>query len=97
MVNNAEVSIAFVDWAVQRLIGEDWVGVECHVQSMVEAGLRPGDRIVWHWTVENEEPETCWGLEVPPVTEGSYRAVVFLRAPFHSGIRSVNTTFEVTL
>jgi hypothetical protein len=81
LTNDGPLTYNFHDWAVERLVDAEWEGVECHVRSLELLGLGPGDSITFHWTVENEDPQSCgsYPVLVPvPVEPGQYRGIARL-------------------
>ncbi len=80
---------------MQRFMDGEWVGVECHRVDFVEKQLYPGERKVWHWTVESDQTMGACG-ELPDVEAGLCRGVVgLITPPDYRGDELLFTEFDV--
>lgn len=80
LVNEGDVVFSFPTWTIERSMDGEWVGVECHAESLRLRSLHPGERLAYSWTVATADPAFC-GIELPAVEEGLFRGVAWLHPP----------------
>lgn len=77
LANNGDQSFVYKRGGVNRVVDDEWTGVQCEVLSSGGRALHPGREHGWSWLAESVDPTLCPTLPVQPVEPGMYRGVVY--------------------